>query len=508
MFATVDLISTRPSIVLNHGSHEPVSFSANVYQKESFIKNNYDVFGEINQYWATLPQYKQEEIWSVYKSLYEAFGDIFDADELYQYLTQGLTQFYRLHPLEDLRRFLENNPNIRIPDDVKKTFDPSQDGHTPSKTYTEADYYQLAALSLFLRTVAPILGEFVESTRRQVGVNYKEFAALKLLVPSGLMNEPAIKKLELYISSISNTAEKNNDRIMAGFSSEDNLFLNLALTIIRRLCVADLRGGDEGRQLVALVYNFIFQRTFNPSKSTEPFKEKTVLNDRREDGNRSTMEAYHKRTELSYAEKAGLEFGYEDLYGTAMRLAPNISKREIDAAVKTARSLLTEVVSDAQIILMSTVLKTVHAAYTADYISHELLVANLGVTQAVLWNWGHKYLAAFITSAQVLDNDIIHVSTIDSKAQMSKELQAQIHKHFPFVWMNVKKNREMEPDGHPVVHQINMLVDEITSHTWKMTMDPKKIIELFGEEKHKLPLSPNLRSEIAQLIVDIENRRN
>lgn len=509
MKATVDLLGPRFKLDLSHGNEEPVSFSLNVFQKDSFKvekNNNYDVLGEINRYWASLPQYRQEEIWDVYVKLHHGFDEIFDADELNEHVESCISRLYQLHPLESLRRFLERDPGVQVPKDVNDKFDPTKDGHTPGKTYVTDDYWDLAAFSLFLRTIMPAIGEYVESTRREVGVQYKEFEALKRIRPCGVLDTSAIDKLRSYISAISANNVIKDDQKIAGFSSEDAEFLSLALVVVRRLCVADLRGSGEGRHLAALVYNFIFQLA-NPSKAAIPFKEKPVLETGREDNNRSTMEAYRKRTEMSYGEIAGFEYGYKDLIGTAIRLAPDISEDDVLQSAEAALVLVREGIGQPQISLMNWVFKTVHAVYTPDYIPVELLAQNLGVAQAVMWHWGHKYLACLMTASPVSENEGVMVATADSRGQIPKELQEEIYHYYPYVWRNARKGKNMETDPHPVIHEISMLTDEIMGTVWKTNIRDDRLIETFGSARRRLPLVPTLRADIASLIVDIERRR-
>ena len=504
----VDSLREKPEISVAHGrenQEESLDFTAAVFQKQVFVR--FDVFKEINEYWAMMPPSKQAEVWKIYQQANTDFETALTEAELFENLSNAITRLVELHPIEHLQRFLENSPGIRIPEDVKDTFDVNNETFSQSKTYTKPDYLGLLAFSMLLRTSLPIVGEYIEATRRDVGVDYKEFAAMKLFIASGLLNHPVVQKLSTYINVIGKTSARNDELVLVGKSSEDMSFISLALVVIRRLCTADLRGLPDERDPVRVIYNFVYQSTFNPSKKGLMFKKKPVVPVGGEDNNRTIMEAYRKRTELSYAEIAGMEYGYEDLVGTALRLAPDISEEFVLSCVESARALRNEPLSDVQMILCSWAFKTVHSYQAISYMSKELVIDNLGVLQAVLWQWGHKFLACLATATPILDLNEMNISSVDNKAQLPKELYEELLTHYPYIWKNIKRSREIENEPHPVVLAIDLLVDEIMANAWKMTIDEKLSREVFRDGRRKLTLPSTLRAELARLIIDVENRR-
>lgn len=503
----IDVYKVRPEITVEHNG-EKIDFSASVFQRKAF--KDFDVFDEINRYWAQLPPHTQNEIWHIYKEVSRGFDQILSSDELFDHLQTCIRALAGHHPLNVLETWLSMDPANVVPSDILESFVESRDStYTREKTYVAKDYMELVTLSMFLRTLAPIFGEYIESIRRKTGMDHKEYAALQLLTGTSVLESDAVKKLSVYIDQITKEKHKNPERILSGISSEDMGFFLLALVIVRRLCLGEIKG-RPGDHLVSKVFNFLYQKVFNPSKTNLPIREKTFGSD--SDGNdqnkRSILESYRKRTEISIGEIAGFEYGYEDIHYTAQRLAPGITEEEVNKAIATAEALKGERLGDPQLIMMSWVFKTVHSSRSVYYVNKQLAWKNLAVLEAVLWHWGHRYLSILATSHKVLGQETMYISPIDNRGQIPLELQEKLSKHYPYIWTSSRRaGQPNAAEPNPVIYAIDLVTDELISNAWRSTASEEKIVEVFGEMRRKLPIFPSIKSELAKLIIDIEERR-
>jgi hypothetical protein len=393
-----------------------------------------------------------------------------------------------------------------MPPDVPATFDYApESGNTREKTYIREDYLKLAALSLFFRTISPIWGEYISYTRRDHGIDHKEYMALQLLIDTGVLESDAFRKLSVYTQQMASDRPRNLEKIVAGVSSEDMCFLLLALVCVRRITLADLRGLEKAH-VVKAVYRFLVQPTAESDSNVREKKFKEGP-DNSENAKRSRMESYQKRTELSLGERALLEFAYERVYDIAERHAPGISKAEVDASIETSSCLVRERPTDAQLSIMAWVFKKHLLPKSAWYNSPESLARALGVLEAVLWYRGYHYLSVLVTSYPIIGREEMVVSQIDSRGQIPTALQDDILQLYPYVWSNQRRNKAARTEEpHPVLFAIDLVVDELISNSWRSTASEDKIRVLFGELKRKFPIQSTIKTELAKLIIDVETK--
>lgn len=505
-----NIYKARPEVVIEHNGEE-VIFSASVFGKKAF-DDGFDVFDQINRYWASLPYPQQESIYKIFKEVYRGFDQIFTSDELYDHLNSQIKELVKYHNLERLETWVSMDPSFMVPEGIQETFHASiDDNNTRDKTYTRKDYVQIVSLALFLRCMVPIWGEYINSTRRDTGMEYKEYVAFQLLTNTGILESEAIQKLTTYIVSITKEKHRNPEKILNGISSEDMGFLLLALTCVRRLCVGDLRGHDPKSHLVSKVYKYLYQKVFNASETDSDVQQKIFSDNSSssDQSKRSILESYRKRTELSLGELAELEFSYEDLYGAALRLAPTITEEEVRKSVETAQILKFERIGDPQLIMMSWVMKTAIQPKSVYYVGKNYVVSMLGVLEAVLWHWGHKYLSILSTSHMIVGQEEMIVAPVDSRGQIPLEVQQGLLKYYPYIWSTLKRNtKQSVPEAHPVLHSIDLVVDDLFNNAWRSTASEDKVADVFGEVRRKMPIHAAIKTELAKLLIDVETRRN
>jgi len=506
-------LASNVQVIVSHGD-ESLSFMASVFTRNA-LHTDYDVFDHINRYWEQMPYAQQNEVWTIYKKVYRMFDEAISGDELYDFLNMSICELLRLHPLHALETFLAMDSSVTIPENVKREYiESNEDNNSRDKTYTHKDYMQLIALSLFLRTLVPIWGHYVFSIRKETGMETKEYVAFQLLINTGLLESDAMKKLAHYINQITKERRNSLDKIMNAVSSEDMGFMLLALVCTRRLSVTDIRGQDPKTQPISRIYKYLFQKVFNSSERDSFLKEKKYGEANAAGGDqskRSLMESFRKRTELSLGEVAELEFGYENYYGIAERLVPGISRALIDECVKSAQNLYLERVGDAQLVILSWVVKTLISPKSVFYISKSCLCNALGMAEAVLWHMGHRYLATIVTSHLVIGVEEMSVSQIDTRMQLPEDLAKEITKYYPFQWTTRRRKagiNDVIPDPHPVLYAIDLLMDELMKNAWRKTASEEKILEAYGKFERKLRLRSETKADLAKLLIDLEARRS
>lgn len=496
---------SRLEVIVEH-HNERIPFSINVFQKKSF-EQGFDVLEPINSFFLTLSPQRQDQLFEIYKECDRGFDQIFKSSDLHTHLSNQIYLLSELLPLRDIETWISIDPGFNIPSTLQEIFvQDAENKNSPEKTYLRSEYIELAAYSVFVRALIPIFGEYILSTRKELGVEKKEDEAVKLLYNTGILRSKTVLKLSEYIRQITKGEKRNFERILSGNSSLDNDDYLLALVTIRKLCIVDVRGHSGKPDLIASLYSFVFQKVFNPTKTDIPIREREFVTDDDRGNKRSIIESYRKRTEISLAEIAGFEHGYRNFHRTALRLEPTINLDEVDAYVQQARESSGERIGDVQLMMMAWTFKRIHSPNTIYYISPELIWQNLGVLEAVLWHWGLRYLSILATSHPLISEDGIPVSAIDNRGQIPANLQEEILKFYPFVWTNTKKSiGESVEEPNPVFQAIDIVVDDLLSNAWRATTNHARLVEIFGPDARRhLVVPPNIKTLFAELIIRIE----
>lgn len=224
-----------PRTIVKHPGERDLEFSASVFTRPAF-SNKYNVFAEINDYWASLPLPRQAAIYDLYREAERGFDQIKSSEDLYRQLNRIVQHLFELHPLEELEIWISMNPKIRIPSSFQETFVADRDSNaTAEKTYTRREYIQVISLALFIRTLIPIWGEYISSTRKVSGMAHKEQVAFELLSNTDVLRSPAVIRLKEYIVQTIKDRQNNMAKILNSISSEDVPHILLALVCVRRL---------------------------------------------------------------------------------------------------------------------------------------------------------------------------------------------------------------------------------------------------------------------------------
>lgn len=509
----IDVNKVKPEVVVIHNDSK-LEFSVNSFSRKPF-QRDFDVFAEINRYWSTMPASQQERVFDIYKSVYDGFDQILSKDDLYDHLQRCIKDLIQIHPLDRLESWLARDPSMQIPPDMEPSFEENIDSNkSREKTYLAYDYVKLRGLSMFLRCLVPIWGEYINSVRKDTK-DLKEYEALRLLEGTCILECEAVKKLTVYIDGITSMKKKDSAKILSGVSTEDTPYLLLSLVLIRTVCTEDLRGLSTGERsdthLVKKVFKFLLQRLHNASESDNSIRIKPTDRSSNETltARRSILESYRKRTEISMGDVAELEKACSQVEHIAEALAPGIEMQEVHLSIQSARVLNGERISDPQKALLSWVMKSQLSPRGILYPERRLIVDLLGTLEAVLWHRGFRYLACLVTCHPIVGREEMVISPVDSRGQIPPDLKEEILRFYPYVFsFSRRKNEPGTPEPHPVLNDIDLVVDSLLSNSWRSTAREERIRSVFGEMQRKFPIRPDIKTDLARLILDIENRQS
>lgn len=506
--AYVMLANQMPEVRIEHGD-ETISFLVSVFGREYFTKC--DVFEQINTYWASLPEHIQASIFHTYKEIQLCFDTIFNKNELNEFLAIKIKQLSDYHRLDFVEDWICFKSNIIIPDFKAEYVHDIDNNTSREKTYTKSDYVKLVTLSLVLRFMVPVWGEYIYHTRRETGTSFKEFYAFDLLKKTELRTSTHMEKLRTYIEHIVADDKNDPNNILNGIPSEDYGYWLLSQLVIRRLCIGEINGLSEESNLITLCYKYIKQKLRNnDSDHSSIVKPKEITGRSGTDGDPtdkiSTLERYKIITDISLGEIVELEYSVRDAIGISKKITYQVTDEQIYRSLNTSSVLLQHRLLDFQINLLRWVFKPVISARGISHLSKNTIVKMLGCLEAVLWAKDYKYLALLSTSHSIFSDQELWVSAAETKVKIPKEIIEEIERIYPFSNIVNNSSRATNRVSNFIVKAIDNMVNNMTLYNLKATASDEMLIEVFGSPNRKITVKPDIKLELAKLVIQIGER--
>lgn len=512
--------SDTPEVEIEHNG-EKVSFVISAVGRDRF-KQNYDVFEQINAYWASLPESSQARIAEIYREIDNGFYNIRADGNLTTFIAQKVAELCKFHDLDVVQDWVSFKSNIVIPNRFSVEYHRDVDNTTTrEKTYTRMDYLQLVTLSLVLRIMIPIWGKYISSTRSEIGTEHKDYYAFQLLNASPLARCHAMNRLATYVNHNIKENTNNLSNFLKIVSPDDFSYHHLARVVIRRLSIEDIRGDSSDRDLIRVIYKFIAS-TAN-SQESDPnsnVREKKLDEGGDEHNKTSSLETYKFATNISDASIVEIQVSVMNMVNEikqrqgvtdrVRRLSMNIDDKMLLRSMETAQRLDTEDVALPQRALMSQVMSPVISPHGNLHLHSNkdqagTLSSVIGIAEAALWARGHKYLALVVSSFTVRSEQEMSVSPMDSKMRIPKEISDELNAVYSLSrYPESKKNSTRA--ANRVEETINLIVDNLAMGSWRMTAHESMIIEVLGTNTRRLPIRPDIKTHLARFFIETGKR--
>lgn len=511
MKASIDNLSdliNPPELSITH-KEETLKFNVVSFMRKSFVK--FDVFEEINQYWATLSAESQTDLFNRFKNVKTAFDESWGSNQLSSSLNTAVVELMDFYDLGNVEYWLTYKSNVTFPanQEAEYVVDIDKRGNR-EKTYIKSDYRKLVVVSLLFRTMIPVWGEYIARTRHETGTVFKEYYAFQLLNGSKIMECEAMDKLRLYIEQVVGPDAFNINTVMGGISSEDFPVWMLGLVSVRRLCIGDIRGVDQQSNLVTFIWAFITQKVASPENNTATaMKDKSLTNTGGDAENKlSMLERFKVTQSISIGEVGEINHAVSNYKELAFKLSDSMTVELFNECIATAHLLNNKRLLDPQMSIARWVLSPVISPRGLMYLPKETIVNCLGLCQAVLLSKGHYYLGLMVTAyANVNDNEI-SLSGVDTRARIPKEMSDEISRYFPYTKMSGNRKTQLKITNM-AIQSIDLLVNDLSSVEWVMSASPKHIALYFGQNQTKrIPVIHEIKIEIAKLILEIAKEKS
>lgn len=463
-----------------------------------------EVCRQINNYWAKLPGFKQQLIFDIYTQIKDVIVTIYDTTQLITSLVPLVGKLYEEHDMEEMSRWISFHSDIVLPTDMVESYVKSDDDvRTREKTYIKEDYKGLILLSLSLRPMIPIWGEFIYVTRNDTGTGFKEFYAVKLINKTHLIESEPMVKLRTYVSHNIKADKPMFSNILNSVGSEDFPMWLLSHVLVRKLCISDLSCTNNEATLISSIFNFISQKiTGNPPSSLSDMvnSKDFARGNANDENNISRLEAYKIKQMLAPGDIEIIEFVLSDPYKVAVQANPNIDLGLVKTFVDSSRVLNHHEISAVQVVLAQYVLKNVIPSRGLMHVSKVKVINAIAVAQALIW---HKYkpIAAMMSAVVTNDNEL-QTNGIDSKVRIPPEMMKELERVFPYTKVSISKKKGKVENS--VLRAIDELSSLLSARDWTITLPDDMTIQVTGQNNLRRFSCPHdIKILLGQFILDI-----
>lgn len=496
----------KPEIIISHADEE-LSWNISSFDRDSF--NDFNVFEHINNYWASLTKENQTKIFSIYREIRNAFDEIWDRNKLTTELYNLVAKLLDAHAIDDVHHWILYHSQVYFPNNLESEYvNLTNSPGSREQTYLRDDYTKLVALTLVLRTMIPIWGEFICRTKQEAGTIFKEYYAYQLICKSKLAYSEPIQKLTTYIEYSIIPDKSKAASIIGGISTEDFPIWILGLVLVRRLCVGDISGTNPKATLITFIYKFITQKIKgNDNNFAGMIKDKIFEESSSEgDANISKLEGYKAKQEIPAGDIVLLEYSMRDLNSLAFKLAPTMDLSLLNKALETTQIINNNVVYDPQIILLQWVLKPIISPRGILFLSKQTIVRLMALCQSVLIHRGHFALAGLSTAIVNTNTNEIQISGVDSRARIPKELLDLLGQYYPFTKRTGGKLKPLKPLNQ-AQNSIDSMAEQLSSYDWVLTLDEALLSSVTeGSTNRRYVIQHNIKIKLAELVIELASR--
>jgi hypothetical protein len=488
------------------------------------IQESYDVFREINQFWAQLSDADQQKIFNTYSKIFDVFNKFNPLDATTWELRPLIKELFELHKQEDIDYWVRLKSDLIIPGDIRRTFDPDAGmAGTIERTYLEDDYRKLLPLAVSMRIMIPIWGEFIGRYSDEVQVIFREYVAFQVMATANVMNSPAMRRLEIFIRNTILKDKFSAISVYAGLSTEDFYSWAMAKAIINRLCRAELSGVNQNATIVSGLYNYVSSLPTalenDVGTITDKFRRSLGTDG---DNNLSRIEGFKIKVDVPDGDVQSTCF-YLDLsmkivydeypnneFSLVNRLCPDPGFKEtVQQCYKFCQPLVNEQLTKAQTDLTAWVLARYVSVQGQADLDKVDIVRAIAFATAYLWWMGHKDLAAIASGiAKITMDDADDRYLADNKQRIDRAQVEDLSSRFPFLIRKNSRSKTARSTNSSLTN-IDLMVDDVSRYLWVLTLPDRWVFELTGKPNERRYSAPSdIRQKLASLVIDLDQRRS
>lgn len=513
-----------------------LTWDVSIYDRVTFADIP-TVFDCINDYWKTQPPETLDQIFEVYASIHETLPKSNDIYTLNSILSKLVARLYSLMPYEKLRYWVNYKADVKIPSNILVDYSPSQLGPMPQRfrkteevdpdgpvvlpsdtgndlnyprelTYLRKDYQELAVLSVAVRPMIPIWGEYIRHTSEQVGGMFKEYEAMRLLYETELPEVEPMKRLMTYMEYwVANEKQISYSAILGGLSITILPSWLLAGCIVRRIAFGQIHATDDKQSIISNVYKYVSStmKSINDSFNGR-VNSKKLPKEMNEEDNSSLADMYKVKQDISDADLVAMNIYTENVYAFANRIDPTIPRETLDACLLFMDEMTRSKIKQHQLILVGWMVHPTLSSRCIPYLNKGSMLRSMAITQATLWHWGYPELAAFITAKERPARELSIQWGAESRSRVPPALVEELVLKFPYYRRRRGKDTSTR-QLNIAYRSIDEFCDILSKSEWTLNA-PEFIaekVEAIGTMK-QMVIPADIRAMLAKLLIQLASR--
>lgn len=497
-------------VVTQNDQGETLIWNTQVFDKSDFA-TNVNLFRDINNYWAQLTPDQRLTIWNAYKGMRNAFDTILDSSRLAATLIKHVQQLYSTMSMDKIGWWADLYGNIVYPPSSALLTEHDTYDQNPGRTYIRSDYAGLVYLTIALRPMLPIWGEYLRRTRADSGTEYKEYVAMYLLSRTGIINSAPMERMRVYADAlIKSENKKGHAHVMTGLGTEETVEWMVSRVCIRRLTVVNIDAHPTAGNIITNIHGFVtntlrdLDRNFGGRiRNKKP--EESVSDDET-----SMIELYKVKQSVSMGDIEMYSVYCSNTDVVAQHLDPTVPLDMVAACVQYSKKLESIEIQKHHLVLTQWVTRFVIPPEAVPCLSKIELLGVMGVVQALLWHWGFIELAAFMTAtpAKVTDEEIYSLETRQRITNDSMEKLMRLYPHLD----QSDKQKGSERKQNFASQSIAMLAEEMSLNLWQFNAPPALTsripIRQGVELTRRTPVPANIMELLAHMVIYLAEKEN
>ena len=509
----VELLGETKAVIIEHGS-EQIVYNLGYYSKIRAGDIN-DTFRDINNYWEwreKMGDDETREVFALYKEAAESLNGTINQTYRFREVRDVVKKLMALHPVDLMCHWVKTHSDIRFPDTLATTLN---DGHRVEQTYLEPEYHDLTALSVVLKVMLPIWGEYL-GMRNAITDTFPEKRALGLVEQTILAESNAYQRLEEFVSA---TLEhkgiiSGTSTLLQGIGTLDMPDWMFSQCIVDRLTQIRLSHKDDDQEktgnVIANLFNYIDSRV-KAVEERQGFRVRDKEIDRggkNEEDNTSTAENHTLRANVSEVTEAIFDFFTEDDQSNALAIKPDIDLELVKRQINMNMARKTFNPKEFQMRMAGLVTKPVVTPRSYGYINREGTIKLMSIAQVVCHEWGFSTLAELIGANEARRRDPSLGDNKFGRVQTKDYQNSALEKLLPYrrtVKVNKQTNRTVVKN--PAHIAIEAIMAACSGHCWTpMVVDEiHEESEMIRVEDSCYIVPYNLRQVLADFYIKLNS---
>ena len=487
------------------------------------------LFDELNQFIIQKLSFEERaRLFQIYKDIQPVVSP-----QTRTLLQEKLVELYKILDLNKIYDWVINYSEIKASKTIKKLYVQNLTGesrdHSRDRTYIEVDYLWLVALAIALRGMLPIWGEWFKFPDQSN--NLKERQAFTLLNRTSLMTAgpnpddprtldiyPPMQKLEMFVAgSIPPVKDiKHSAIVVGGLTTEELPDWMLALTIVRRVSVGELRNDFANQKrnvcLVASIYKFVDNRIKQLDKNFGGrITEKEITEAASEENNLSRMESFreHDRTPADAIEKTRTFLMYPESVIRSLSEMASINPGYYDSALyQEILQICTQTFAQREIEeVQEQILKWMAATFMSprmlDHMDYQQYINLMAGVVAFLIEHNHIEVAAILCGVPMADTGSMMIGAPSSSNRLETGLSQRLRALYKYSRPYMVKRNSSNDNRLAIDDCLNEASNKIKEHVWIVTL-PERFCTPQMENRRFIPF--DTKTILAKLAICIAER--